>query len=61
MIKYTSFTMEMEYDWRIQRSRLIGLILEKFHRNLFDFEQIKRLLEKATPAKSMNLYRGFSN
>ena len=30
---------------------LIGPILEKFRRNLFDFEQINRLFEKATPVK----------
>ena len=40
---------------------LIRPILEKFRRNLFDFEQINRLLDKATPVKSLNLYRGFSN
>ena len=40
---------------------LIGPILEKFRRNLFDLDQINRLLEKAGPVKSLNLYRGMSN
>ena len=40
-------------------SALIGPILEKFCRNLFDFEQINWLLEKANPVESLNLYRGF--
>ena len=40
---------------------LIGPILDKFRHNLFDLEQIQRLVEKATPAKSLNLYSGFSN
>ena len=40
---------------------LIGPILEKFRRNLFDLDQINRLLEKAGPVKCLNLYRGMSN
>ena len=40
---------------------LIGPILEKFRRNLFDFDQINWLIDKATPVKSLNPYRGFSN
>ena len=40
---------------------IIGPILDKFRHNLFDLEQIHRLVEKATPAKSLNLYSGYSN
>ena len=40
---------------------LIGPILEKFRRNLFDLDQINRLLEKAGPVKCLNLYRGMTN
>ena len=40
---------------------LIRPILDKFRSNLFDLEQINRLLDKATPVKSLNLYRGLSN
>ena len=40
---------------------LIGPTLNNFRHNLFDLEQIQRLVEKATPAKSLNLYKGFSN
>ena len=40
---------------------LLGPVLEKFRSNRFDFEQINRLLEKAVPVKSLNLYKGLSN
>ena len=40
---------------------LIGPTLNNFRHNLFDLEQIQRLVEKATPAKSLNLYKGYSN
>ena len=35
--------------------------MNNFPLNLFDLEQIQRLVEKATPAKSLNLYKGCSN
>ena len=40
---------------------LIGPTINKFRHNLFDLEQIQRLVEKAIPAKSLNLYSGLSN
>ena len=35
--------------------------MDKFRSNRFEIEQINRLLEKAVPLKSLNLYKGLSN
>ena len=40
---------------------MVGPTINKFRHNLFDLEQIQRLVEKAIPAKSLNLYKGLSN
>ena len=40
---------------------LLGPTIDKFRSNRFEIEQINRLLEKAVPVKSLNLYKGLSN
>ena len=40
---------------------LLGPTIDKFRSNRFELEQINRLLEKAVPVKSLNLYKGLSN
>ncbi len=40
---------------------LLGPSLEKFRKGRFDFEQINRLLDKASPVKSLQLYKGLSS
>ena len=40
---------------------LIGPTLNNFRHNLFDLEQIQRLVEKATPTKRLNLQGGLVN
>ena len=39
---------------------LLGQTIDKF-RNSFELEQLNRLLEKAVPVRSLNLYKGLSN
>ena len=40
---------------------LLGPTIDKFRSNRFELEQINRLLEKAVPVRSLNLYKGLSN
>ena len=40
---------------------LLGQTIDKFRNSPFELEQLNRLLEKAVPVRSLNLYKGLSN